>query len=465
MLKRFLKNSKAILLSILALTIIAIYIDLPRIPIKFEYKNIKVDKVIGGYTLDLFNGKFFRDLEIKKGLDIAGGVTVLLKADMSNIPEQDRPEAISSLKDIIERRVNLLGISEANVQTSNFKDEYRIIVELAGVLDTTQALDTIGQVAQLEFKELTEIPLQQDNQESEDPELIEPTNFDFVSTGLSGADLRKATVIIDSANGGGFGTNEPQIQLQFNSDGIKKFKDITTRNVGKQVAIFLDDQLLLAPTVQTPINDGRAVITGEFTIDEANSLAAQLNAGALPVPVEVLEQKTVGPTLGKESVDKSIAAGILGLILVIGFMVSYYKKLGILASLSLLIYGILTLAVYKLIPVVITLPGLAGFILSIGMAVDANILIFERIKEERRSGKPLVLAIENGFGRSWDAIRDANTATLLTGFILFNPFDWSFLPTSGPVRGFALTLGLGIIVSLFTGIFVTRNLIRVFYRK
>ena len=193
-------------------------------------------------------------------------------------------------------------------------------------------------------------------------------------------------------------------------------------------------------------------------------VSAQLNGGALPVSVSVIEQRNIGATLGQESVSQSVYAAFIGLALVIGFMILYYGRLGILASLALIVYGLVTLAIYKFVPIVLTLPGLTGFILSIGMAVDANILIFERIKEEVRMGKPLPIAMENGFGRSWDSIRDANVTTLVTAFILFNPFDWGFLPAFGLVRGFALTLALGIAISLFTGIFVTRNLVRVFYR-
>ena len=231
------------------------------------------------------------------------------------------------------------------------------------------------------------------------------------------------------------------------------------------MAIYLDNQIVIAPVVQSAILDGRAIISGQFSVDDAKILVTQLNAGALPVPVKVLEQRTVGPTLGQESVDKSVFAGFVGLSLVVAFMIFYYGRLGVIASVALVIYGLVTLAIYKFVPVVLTLPGLAGFILSIGMAVDANILIFERIKEELRLDKPLSIALENGFGRSWDSIRDANLATIITAFILFNPFEWGFLPTSGPVRGFALTLALGIFISLFTGVVITRNLIRVFYKR
>jgi len=466
MLKQLLQKPKFVLLLIFALTIFAVWIDFPKKTITIDYDSsqnsvlkkifgdrIFLKKEIGGYSINYFDGKISRDLEIKKGLDISGGVSVLLKADMEKISEEDREDALQSLRDVIERRVNLLGISEANVQTSRFNDEYRVIVELAGVFDTTEALKLVGETAQLEFRTEFDIPSEVEE------EAAFPT---FIPTDLTGADLKKATVGFD--NQGPAPTNQPIIQLQFNADGTRKFKKITEENLYKRVAIYLDDVPIIAPTVQSVINDGSAQISGGFTIEEAKLLATQLNAGALPVPVSVLEQRTVGPSLGQESVDKSIYAGLIGLSLVIVFMILYYGRLGIIASVALTIYGLITLALYKFIPVVLTLPGLAGFILSIGMAVDANILIFERIKEELAADKPLSIALENGFGRSWDSIRDANIATLMTTFILFNPFNWPFLPTSGAVRGFALTLALGIFISLFTGVVVTRNLVRVFYR-
>lgn len=481
MFNKIFSNPRYVLLIVLSISIFAIMVDLPRKTIDINYnletspiakvlpasftqgKNITYKRDIGGYSLNLFGGAYRRDLEIKQGLDIAGGVSVLLDADMSQIPEADRDAALNSLKDVIERRVNLLGISEANVQTSKTGSNYRVIVELAGTFDTEQALSTVGQVAQLEFRtqgesQDVEIP----GAEGEEPQTVTVPTFN--PTDLTGADLRKAEVVFGQAVAGG-ASNSPQIQLQFNNEGTKKFREITQANIGKQLAIYLDENMLINATVNTAIVDGTALITGDFSLEEVKSLTAQLNAGALPVPVTVLEQRTIGPTLGQESVNKSVFAGAIGLILVIAFMILYYGRLGFLASIALVIYGLVTLALYKLIPVVLTLPGLAGFILSIGMAVDANILIFERIKEELRLGKPFSLALENGFGRSWDSIRDANFATLMTAFILFNPFEWGFLPTSGPVRGFALTLALGIFISLFTGVFVTRNLVRVFYTK
>jgi preprotein translocase subunit SecD len=255
------------------------------------------------------------------------------------------------------------------------------------------------------------------------------------------------------------------VGLEFDEEGSKLFEEITGRNIGKPVAIFLDELPVTFPTVSDTISGGNGVISGQFTTQEAKNLSIQLNAGALPVPIKIIEQRNVGATLGQESIEKSIRAGLVGLSMVMIFMMLYYGKLGLLADIALIIYGLITLALYKLIPVTLSLPGLAGFILSVGMAVDSNILIFERMKEELRMGRKWHEAMELGFGRAWDSIKDANIATLITAFILFNPLNWDFLNRSGMVRGFALTLSLGILISLFTGVVITRNLMRVFYKQ
>jgi preprotein translocase subunit SecD len=392
-------------------------------------------------TVDLsrYNIPLRRDLSLRLGLDLQGGLQVVLEADMADVPEGDRDQALESARAVIERRVDFLGVAEPVIQTSRLGDSYRVIVELPGITDPEQALLLIGQTAQLDFRELGE-------------------GEDFVGTGLSGKDLSRADVDFDP------NTGSPLITLTFTDDGAQEFEEITERNVGKPLAIYLDEVPLTAPTVREKITGGNAVITGEFALSEAKMIVAQLNAGALPTPIEVLERRQVGATLGTDTVRRSITAGLVGLGLVIFFMIGNYGKLGILAGIALTIYGVVTLAFYKLLPVTLTLSGIAGFLLSVGMAVDANILIFERIKEERRWGKDFKEAVELGFGRAWDSIRDANLATLATVFILFNPFNWSFLVTSGVVRGFALTLGLGVLISLFTGVVVTRTLIRVFYR-
>lgn len=440
-----------VLLGIIVLTAAALYIDLPPIPLRFHYGPIKIDQTIGGYSLDLniAGARFKRDFKIKKGLDLQGGVQLTLEASTSGIPADERTTAIEAAKNVIERRVNFLGVAEPVVQTSKVGDSHRVIVELPGITDTERALRLVGQTAQLDFREQTE---------ESTASAVPGSPESFVPTSLTGSDLKKATVTFDP------NTNAPQIGLQFTDEGGEKFAAITKRNIGRPLAIFLDEQPISAPLVNETITGGEAVITGQFTLDEAKNLAIQLNSGALPVPVKVIEQRNIGPTLGQEAVWRSLTAGLIGLFLVVFFMSAYYGRLGFLASVGLLIYGLITLALYKLIPVTLTLSGIAGFLLSVGMAVDANILIFERIKEERRWGKPLKAALELGFGRAWDSIRDANVATLITSFILFNPLNWSFLNTSGMVRGFALTLGLGIFISLFTGIVVTRTLIRVFYR-
>ncbi len=437
---------KYVFIFILILTAAALAVDLPVIPINFRLGSYKIETKIGAESLNfnLFGRQFNRPLDIKRGLDLQGGLHVILKAEMAEIGPEKREAALLAVRDVIERRVNLFGVSEANVQTAHYGADYRIIVELPGVADVDKALSLIGQTAQLDFRESLEAT---------------PSSLaSFKPTGLTGRDLESSSVTFDTQTG------EPQVALEFNSGGGTKFEEITRRNVGRTVAIFLDEEPLSIPRVDEAISGGSAVIRGRFTLEEAKKLSIQLNAGALPVPIKVLEQRQIGATLGKESVERSVIAGTLGLLLVAFFMWSYYGRLGLIADVALIIYGLLTLALYKLVPVVLTLPGLAGFLLSIGEAVDANILIFERIKEERRTGRPLMAAMELGFGRAWNSIRDANVCTLIACFVLFNPFGWSFLNSTGPVRGFAVTLALGIFVSLFTGIVVTRTLIRIFYR-
>jgi preprotein translocase subunit SecD len=439
------KRKTFLLWSIIFITIISGIIDLPKnYPLKFSIGSFKVDTKISGPNIDFAFGSLSikRELDIKQGLDLSGGTHLVFQANMSGVEEKDRQSAIEAARNNIERRVNFFGISEPTVQTSKVENDYRLIVELPGVKDVNQAVELIGQTAQLMFYE----------QKDASP------SSGFVPTTLTGKDLKSSTVKFDQNSG------QPIVGLAFNADGAKKFADITTKNVKKIVAIYLDQTPISMPTVDEPITSGEAIIRGNFTIDTAKQLSTLLNAGALPVPIKIIEQRNVGATLGQESVQKSIRAGFVGLLMVAGFMWAYYGKLGFLADLALIVYGLITLALYKLIPVTLTLPGIAGFILSIGMAVDSNILIFERMKEEIRSGKHWKQAMELGFGRAWDSIRDANICTLITCFILFNPFNWNFLNVSGMVRGFALTLGLGIFISLFTGIVVTRTLLRVLYR-
>lgn len=444
------KKQKTTFWLIVSLTVFSVFIDLPRsLNLKFSLGNRKIDWKVSGEGLNFTAGpvKFYRPVDLRKGLDLQGGTHLVFSADMRGIETKDRDSALEAAQINIEKRVNFFGVSEATVQTAKTSDDFRLIVELPGVKDVNQAIDLIGKTAQLEFRE------ENPNQE----EATKSGEF-FLKTDLTGKDLKRSEVQFDP------NTGSPVVSLEFNSEGAKKFGEITSKNVGKVVAIFLDESPISLPKVEEAITTGNAIIRGSFSVDEAKKLSIQLNAGALPVPIKLIEQRNVGATLGDESIQKSVRAGLIGLGLVIAFMWAYYGKLGLLADLALINYGLLTLALYKLVPVTLTLPGIAGFLLSVGMAVDANILIFERMKEERRMGKPLLAAMEQGFGRAWDSIRDANVCTLITAFILFNPFNWNFLNVSGMVRGFALTLALGIAISLFTGIVVTRTLIRVFYK-
>lgn len=432
---------KVLLVSLL--TLIALYISLPsQVPVKFDIDSLSVDRIFQRHDLDLSIGRFSlsKSFDLELGLDLAGGSHLVFEVDTAGISEERKKEAITSVRNIIERRVNLFGVSEPNVQDSSFEGRDRIIVELPGIHETQEAVDLIGKTAQLVFAEVGS---------EEEPGVV--------MTDLTGADLKSADVTFDQTTG------KPVVLLEFTDEGASKFERLTEKNVGKPLPIFLDEGVVSSPIVQQVISGGQAQITGDFDLNQARNLAIQLNAGALPVPVKLVEQRTVGATLGAESVEKSVKAGLVGLSMVLFFMILAYGKLGLIADVALIIFGILTLALYKIIPIILTLPGIAGFLLSVGMAVDSNILIFERFKEERIR-RPFVDALEVSFGRAWDSIRDANIATLVTAFVLANPMDWNFLPTSGPVRGFAITLSLGIVISLFTGVVVSRNLLRVFIR-
>lgn len=489
------------------------------------------------------------------GLDLLGGAQLIYSADVSNIPLNERGDALSGVRDVIERRVNALGVSEPVVQTNQVGDNWRVLAELAGVYDVNQAIKIIGETPRLEFKEenpkasstLTaeqQASLDKQNSEiekkaqgvldqikkggdfaalakqySEDPgskdngglyqgvkkgafvpefdevifnklkvsevypQLVKSqfgyhiiklegesgsgdsktvdvrhilfktktaadlgiqTEPEWINTKLGGAQLKKATVDFDQNSG------VPQVSLEFNDEGSKLFAEITGKNVGKLVAIFLDGEPISIPRVNEAIIGGKAVISGNFTIKEAKLLAQRLNAGALPVNIQLISQTTVGATLGNEAVQKSLIAGLWGLIIVALFMIVYYRLPGLLAVLALLVYSAITLALFKIFHVTLTLAGIAGFILSIGMAVDANILIFERLKEELRAGKNLSLAISEGFGRAWTSIRDSNASSLITCLVLY----WF---GSSIIKGFAFTLALGIFVSMFSAITITRQ--------
>lgn len=431
---------------IIILTAASIFINLPKI------SGLKINQINRAISFD--PGFIFRpitgdkELVFRKGLDLEGGTSLVLKADMENIATSQKQSALESAKLVIEKRVNLFGVSEPIVQTSIAGDEYRIIVELPGITDINQVRSLIGTTAELEFWEQDASASAKTASPSAEPA--------FVKTNLTGADIRETSVSFDA------NTGKPQVQLRFTSEGTKKFAEITKRNIGKPVAIVLDNQLIESPTVNQAILTGDAVITGNFTIDTANRLSAQLNAGALPVPLHILSSSILEPTLGLTSLQKSLFAGILGFIIIVIFMCVLYGRLGAVASVALILYTLFNLAIFKLSSITpygitLTLSGIAGFILSIGMAVDANILIFERTKEELRLGKLKETAIELGFSRAWTSIRDSNIATLITCFVLYQ-FG------TGIVKGFALVLAIGVLISMFSAIAVTRTILRMVYK-
>ncbi|PIY96006.1 MAG: protein translocase subunit SecD [Candidatus Kerfeldbacteria bacterium CG_4_10_14_0_8_um_filter_42_10] len=511
---------------------------------------------------DLRIGGYFKELKVRLGLDLMGGTHLVYQADTSQIPTADKADAVEGVRDVIERRVNAFGVSEPVVQTNKVGSDYRVIVELPGITDVSQAIKLIGETPLLEFREqktidqpeLTQEEVDQYNIEakakaekildealapgadfavlakanSEDtsaaqggdlgffpqgamvpefedvifnkaeagkvyPELVQ-TAFgyhiikveekktvtdeqeqeelqarashiliktksldqnlpvEYANTGLSGKQLKNASVQFDQTSG------QPQISLSFNDEGKALFAEITKRNLNKPVAIYLDGSPISIPVVQAEITSGEAVITGSFTLDEAKTLARRLNSGALPVPITLVNQQNIGATLGRISVERSFFAGLLGLLLVAIFMIVYYRLPGLLSVLALFIYALLVLAIFKLWPVTLTLAGVAGFILSIGMAVDANVLIFERMKEELRSGKPLASSVEDGFKRAWSSIRDSNVSSLITCVIL------GWFGTS-LIKGFAITLGIGILLSMFSAITITRTFLRIITLK
>ncbi|AKM78237.1 MAG: Preprotein translocase subunit SecD [Candidatus Wolfebacteria bacterium GW2011_GWC2_46_275] len=368
------------------------------------------------------------------GLDLVGGSHLVYEVDMSNVEAKDRDSVMGGLKDVIERRVNLFGVSEPQVITAKEGDSHRLIVELAGV-PVEEAIKQIGETPMLDFREVIEIG----------------TSTAFLPTQLTGRYLKKAQMTFDQTLG------TPSVSLEFNEEGGKLFEELTARNIGKPVAIFLDGQPIEVPTVQEKISGGTAQITGKFTSDEARKMVERFNAGALSAPMSLMSQQTVGASLGQESLKKAIDAGIYGTLIIVLFMLVYYRGFGLYASLALVVYILLTAALFKF-GVTMTLAGIAGYILSIGMAVDANILIFERTKEELKRGLSRSAAIEEGFRRAWSSIRDSNISTGITCLILF-------VTTSSFVKGFALTLGIGVLVSMFSAITVTRLLMYVFSTK
>ena len=373
---------------------------------------------------------------------------MVYQADLSGIEEKEKGGVMEGLRDVIERRVNFFGVREPVVQVQG----ERLIVELSGQVDPAQAVKEIGKTPFLEFREEKENFQEIIEKNKKVDETGQGTFEDpFKVTPLTGRYLKIAKLGSDQV------TLKSSVSLEFNDEGAKIFEELTSKNVKKILAIYIDGIPISTPVVQEKISGGKAQITGNFTIDEAKTLARNLSAGALPAPITLISQQTVGPILGKISFEKSLKAGTLGFLAILIFMILFYRIPGFFASISLLIYIAFNLALYKLIPVTLTLAGIAGFLLSMGMAVDANILIFSRMREELRQGKDFLTSLEDGSRRAWPSIRDGNFCTILVGLILFG------LGTSF-VKGFALTLVIGNLIGMFTAIFITNNLLRIFQK-
>lgn len=443
------KNPRTAILLITILTAIAVFINIPN---SISIGNFNKDIAFNPNSLiSRFN--LGKEIDFRQGLDLKGGVSLTFKVAVEEVPVSDREQALESARTVIDRRVNLFGVSEPLIQTQKVNNDSRILVELPGVTDVGQAVDLIGTTAKLTFWEKTATV---SGKLPSDYPINGQELGALRKTDLNGTDLSSSAVVFDP------NTGKPQVQLKFSTDGARKFGEITKRNVGKPLPIVLDNLIIEAPNVNEAILTGDAVISGSFTQETAKALSTQLNAGALPVNLSILEQRVVGPTLGQESLEKSLVAGVIGFITIVVFMVFLYRKLGIIASLALILYTIFNLAVYKLSSltpygITLTLAGIAGLILSIGMAVDANILIFERIKEEQRLGKSRSTSIELGFSHAWTSIRDSNVSTLITCVILY-----SF--GTGIIKGFALVLAIGVLISMFSAITVTRTFLRLIYK-
>lgn len=382
----------------------------------------------------------------KLGLDLSGGTQLVYRADLNAIKGSDVADSMASLRDTIERRVNLFGVSEPIVQTEHAgtlagTSEERLLVELPGVTDTQKAIELIGQTPVLEFRMLKVDAEKTATASSTINELFEPA-------AITGKDLKSAELQFQGGQTGSL--SEPVVVLHFNAEGARIFADLTKNNVGRTFGMFLDGSAISTPVIREAIPDGTAVISGSFTPTEAKELARNLNYGALPVPIELISTQTVSGTLGDKAVQDGIMAGLWGVGAVMLFMVLWYRLPGLLAAFALILYIVAILALFKFIPVTLTAAGIAAFILSVGMAVDANVLIFERMKEELRSGKSSDDAIQDGFGRAWPSIRDSNISSMITAVILF------WFGTS-LIKGFALVFGLGVLVSMLTAISISRT--------
>jgi protein-export membrane protein SecD len=403
----------------------------------FVYPN-GFDKFVGKINKG-FAG--FPNVPFRLGLDLKGGVELLYQADLKDIKADDTSRAMDGLRAVIEKRINIFGVREAEIKLIG---DNRLSVEIPGIKDPNEAVKEIGKTPYLVFMEPKanyDAIIEKNSKALESQDFAGVEN-PFQPTDLTGRYLERASIDFSPQ------TSEPMVSLKFNAEGAKLFEAITTKNIGKPVGIFVDD-MMIAPMVQEKIAGGSAQITGKFTDKEAKDLANNLNSGALPVPITLISQKSVGATLGQASVDSSLKAGAIGFLAVAIFMILFYRFPGLIASLALTTYAIIMLSLFKVVPVTMTLAGIGGFILSIGMAVDVHVLIFSRTREELKEGKEILPAVENGFTRAWPAVRDGHLTALIVALILFF-FGTSF------VKGFATTLLIGVLLSLFTGMVVTR---------
>lgn len=404
----------------------------------------------------------------KLGLDLAGGSHLVYEADVTSLNPDEVPELMNVLREVIERRINAFGVSEPIVQVerSSFVSEVkqeRLVVELPGVANIEDAVKEIGKTPLLEFKLVdAEVLAAQTAVEENLGSTIEDGLAEvkikgldgrepYIETGLTGRYLKNAELVFGQGNGAGL-SNEPIVSITFNEEGAELFEKITRDNVGTQLAIFLDGTVMSSPRINEAIGGGKAVISGSFTPEEARELVRNLNFGALPVPISLVSTQTIGSSLGDSALHAGVYAGIVGFLILALFMVLWYRLPGVIAVLALVMYVAIMLALFKLIPVVLTAAGIAGFILSVGLAVDANVLIAERIKEELRSGKKVDIAITEGFKRAWLAIRDSNIAHIIVGIILF----WF---GTALIKGFALVFSIGVLVSMFSAITISRTLL------
>lgn len=397
--------------------------------------------------------------KFKYGLDLNGGTHLVYRADTTGVPEQDISRSMDVLRQTIEKRVNVFGVSEPLVQTEtgsslgDDKDKYRLSVELPGVENIDEAIKMIGQTPLLEFKLLREDINQEElakqlETASTSPELLSAiVASSYQAPLLTGGNLKRANLVFDPTS------RKPLVSLEFNEEGTQIFEKITEENIGKELAIFLDGELISNPVIQQKISGGSAQINGTFTPEEARDLVNNLNFGALPLPIELINTQLIGSTLGQHTLDASIQALGISFVIISLFMILFYRLPGVVAAVALATYVLIMLSLFKVIPVVLTAAGIAGFILSIGIAVDANVLIFERIREELQKGSSLRTAIEQGFDRAWTSIRDGNITSIIAAVILYWFSDVSL------VKGFALVFGLGVIMSMVSAVFVSKTLL------